>query len=199
MLIDWETVFDEKHPIPGASEAELQQFVAEVSRPMSALEIRAVHATQTNPFPESDPLYSAWRAIDATKWVIPDRPLPQTYLSFLRWSNGGEFQTGDRCFQYFPALDSQHGVRAMMLAYHIPEYMPGAVPFAFDGCGTFYLFDMREASATGEFPVVRAHSGDLSWDPDSSEMIAESFESVCRNAIMLRTISYHFVGLVKRS
>jgi NAD(P)-dependent dehydrogenase (short-subunit alcohol dehydrogenase family) len=33
---------------------------------------------------------------DPARWRIPDRPIPASYLSFLRWSDGGEFQTGDR-------------------------------------------------------------------------------------------------------
>lgn len=149
---------------------------------MSAAEVRKVNAGQANPFSKGDPLYAAWRQFDASKWVIPDRPLPPAYLLLLRWSDGGEFRTGERLFQFFPALNPQHGVRAMMLAYHIPEYMSGALPFAFDGAGTFYLFDMRRAAKRGEYPVVRAHSGYLSWKPDAYATIAESFEAACRGA-----------------
>ena len=127
--------------MPGASDEVLKQFVAEIARPMSGAEVRATNSSQRNPFPRGDPLHLAWHAFDASKWVIPSRPLPPSYLSFLRSSNGGEFRTGERWFQFFPALDRQHGVRAMMLGYHLPEYMPGAVPIAFDGCGGFYLLD----------------------------------------------------------
>ncbi len=50
-------------------------------------------------------------------------------------------------------------VFAMMLAYHVPEYMPLAVPFAFNGGGTFYMFDMRSPPVNGEYPIVCCGSG----------------------------------------
>ena len=178
--MDWASVFDEAHPQPGASDAVLEQFVAEVSRPMSDDEVREANAGQTNPFPKDDPLYAAWQPFDASKWVLPGRPLPQAYLSLLRWSNGGEFRTGERLFQFFPALDSQHGVRAMMLGYRIPEYMPGAVPVAFDGCGTFYLLDLRRLAVGGEYPVVSAHASCLGWEEDACGEVAVSFVAACR-------------------
>ncbi len=177
--MDWASVFDEAYPQPGAPAAVLERFVAEIARPMSAAEVRMAHAGQANPFPEGDPLYPAWRPFDAAQWVIPDRPLPPAYLSLLRWSNGGEFRAGERLFQFFPALDPHHGVRAMMLAYQIPEYMPGAVPFAFDGCGTFYLFDLRRPAIGGEYPVVCAHAGHLGWGEDACGEVAASFVAAC--------------------
>jgi len=184
--MDWVSVFDEAHPQPGASDAVLERFVAEVARPMSAAEIREINATQSNPFPESHPLFAAqhaaWRPLDASKWVIPDRPLPPAYLSLLRWSNGGEFRTGERLFQFFPAIDPQHGVRAMMLGYRIPEYMPGAIPVAFDGCGTFYLLDMRQPAVAGEYPVVTSHAGCLGWEEDECGQVADSLVAACRAA-----------------
>lgn len=76
--------------------------------------------------------------------------------------------------QLFPALDPIHGVRAIMLGYHVPEYMPGALPFAFDGCGTFYLLDMRKPAVGDEYPVLLAHSTYLSWEPDAIEMLASN-------------------------
>ena len=81
--------------------------------------------------------------------------------------------------RFFPALDPQHGVRAMMLAHRIPEYLPGAVPFAFDGCGTFYLFDLRRPAVEGEYPVVRAHAGWLGWEEDACGEVAHSFMEAC--------------------
>ena len=178
--MDWASVFDEVHPKPGASDAVIKQFVAEVLRPMSAAEVREANASQSNPFPKGDSLYSAWKPYDASKWVIPTGPLPPTYLSLLRWSNGGEFSAGERLYQFFPALDKQHGVRAMMLGYRIPEYMSGAVPFAFDGAGTFYLFDMRRPAVDGEYPAVTAHAGALGWDEDACGVIANSFVAAIR-------------------
>ncbi len=67
----------------------------------------------------------------------------------------------------------------MMIGYHIPEYMPGAIPFAFDGSG-LDLFDMRQSVVEGEYPVVQAHAGCLGWDEDSCGQIADSLVAACR-------------------
>jgi SMI1 / KNR4 family (SUKH-1) len=180
--MDWASIFDEAYPEPGAPEAMVAQFVATIGETLSAVEIRKVNAGQTNPFPRRDLLFNTWRPFDAAAWSVPDRPLPASYLSFLRWSNGGEFRTGERWFQFFPTLDPGHGVRAMLLAYHIPQYMPGALPIAFNGGGMFYLFDMRQPAAGDEYPVVCAHSGNLRWNPAACRLVANSFEEACRGA-----------------
>ena len=178
-MIDWSSVFDEAYPVPGASAADLKRFVATMGRPLSPAEVEEINRGQRNPFPKSDPLYASWRPFDPSLWVVPARSLPPSYLALLRWSNGGEFRRGERWFQFFPAHDPKDGVRAMLLAYHLPGYMPGALPFAFNGGGTFYLFDMRQEAVGGEYPVVCSHSGNLGWGPDESIQIAESFEAAC--------------------
>jgi hypothetical protein len=183
--MDWLTVFDEAHPKAGASDAEIAHLVASVRQPLSDAELAAVNRSQKNPFPKGDPLYFAYRPFDPTRWVIPNRPLPSPYLAFLRWSNGGEFRTGDRWFQFFPALDPNDGVRAMLLAYHLPQYIPQALPIAFNGGGTFYLFDMRQEATDGEYPVICSHAGNLGWEPDECFRVAESFGAVCRGTISL--------------
>jgi len=182
--VDWASVFDVTlNSPPGATDAVIEQFVAEIARPMSADEIREVNAGQRNPFPASDPLHSAWRPFDAAAWVIPNRPLPPAYLSLLRWADGAYFGTGDRWFQFFPTLSARSGVRAMMIAYQLPQYMPGAVPVAFNGGGTFYLLDMRQPAVGGEYPVVCAHAGYLAWEPDAWCVVADSFLAACRGRV----------------
>jgi hypothetical protein len=181
--VDWASVFDEAYPLPGATEATIAEFVAEVSRPLSAAEIREVHAKQKNPFPEGDPLHSAWRPFDPAAWTVPGRPIPAMYLSLLRWSNGGEFRSGKRWFQFFPALDPVHGVRAMMLAYQLPFYMPGALPIALNGEGILYLFDMRGPPVGGEYSVVCAHAGHLGWETKACWVAAETLLEACRSSV----------------
>jgi hypothetical protein len=178
--MDWAAVFDEAYPEPGASAEALERFVAGVARPLSADEVRAATAAQRNPFPPHDPHHAVWRPLDPARWAIPDRPLPASYLSFLRWSDGGWFRSGDREFGFFPTLDPTGGVRAMMLAYEVPQYMPGAVPVAFNGGGTFYLLDLRRPAAGGEYPVVAAHAGHLGWGPDACRPVADTFLAACR-------------------
>ncbi len=186
--MDWAPVFDEAFPRPAAPDAVIARFIATIARPMSGAEIRRANAGQQNPFPASDPLHTAWRPIDVSAWVIPDRPLPASYLSFLRWANGGEFRTGERWFQFFPARGAGHGVRAMMLAYQIPQYMPGAVPVALNGGGTFYLLDLRRPPVEGEYPVVGARAGSLSWEPAACVAVADSFVAACRGTVNIEDL-----------
>ncbi|MBN9521385.1 SMI1/KNR4 family protein [bacterium] len=176
--MDWATVFAESYPQPGATDAVIARLVVEVFRPLSLSEIRQFNGGQRNPFPPGDSLYASWRPFDAATWVIPARPLPPSYLSFLRWSNGGEFRTGSRWFQFFPALD----VRATLLAYHLPEYMPEALPIALDGGGVFYLLDMHAPATDGEYPVVCADAGSLGWQRGRWWHLADSFLAVCRSS-----------------
>jgi hypothetical protein len=182
-MVDWLSVFDEARPDPGASDGDIERFVATVGKPPTAAEVRAVHRSQSNPFPKGDPLHAAYRPFDPSAWVMPSRALPPLYLAFLRWSNGGWFRSGERELGFFPSSGPSGGVRAMMLAYHLPEYMPSALPFAFNGGGTFYLFDMREEAIRGEHPVVCAHAGNLGWGPDECCLVAGSFVEACRGKV----------------
>jgi hypothetical protein len=182
--MDWDQVFDVKQKRGGASSATLDRFVSEVGRPITAPEIREVNQGQQNPFPPTDTLHAAYRPFDPSAWVIPNGPLPPSYLSFLRWSDGGQFGTGERWFQFF---DTRR-MRSMMLAHSLPQYMPGALPFALNGGGVFYLFDMRKPPAGGEYPIVGAHAGYLSWDPPAWRSVADSFPDACRGTTNIESL-----------
>lgn len=95
-----------------------------------------------------------------------------SYLDLLKYSNGGEFQQGERYFQFFHNGD----LREMNLAYELPEYMPNAVSFAMDGSGNHYMFDMREESGDGEYPILFAHSGNLGYE--DCERVADSLPAL---------------------
>ena len=88
--------------------------------PVTVEEINEINAAHTKPW------------VDPREWVIPNRPFPESYLSFLRWSNGGSFFNGDRKFDGVFLTDK---IREYLLCYWIPMKMPGAVPFSFDGGG----------------------------------------------------------------
>src|SRR5262249_11533316 len=133
-------------------------------------------------------MYAVWRPFDPLRWTIPDHPLPVSYLSLLAWSNGGEFRTGDRWFQFHRAVEPGHGVRAMMLGHHIPQYMPGAVPIALNGGGWFYLFDMRNPPRDGEYPVVACSAGNLGWDPDKCKVVAATFLAACQGTTNIENL-----------
>jgi hypothetical protein len=182
-MLNWTFVFDEAYPVTGASLPDLDRFVATVGQSVTPSEVKAINRGQQNPFPKGDPLHSSWRRFDPSLWVIPNRPLPASYLALLSWSNGGEFRSGERWFQFFPIFETGNNVRAMLLAYHLPQYMPGALPFAFNGGGAFYLFDMRRQAKRGEYPVVCCHAGHLGWAADSCWPVAGSFEDACRGKI----------------
>jgi hypothetical protein len=141
--VNWNKVFQESHPRPGASERQIARFVKTVGQPLTPRELKWLGGLQPDP----------------EQWKLPNRPLPRSYLSFLRWSNGGSFRNGDRLIQFFPALGPVHGVRVRMLAYGVPYRAPQMLPFAFDGGGTFYAFDMRRPAVLGEYPIVAKECG----------------------------------------
>ena len=84
---EWEKLFAHRFPSKGATKAELQAFVSSISQPLSAAEVQAINASQHNPFPKKDPLYATWKPYDPRKWCIPTKPLPASFLDFLKWSN----------------------------------------------------------------------------------------------------------------
>lgn len=141
--INWDKVFKKKiERRPGLSATQISKFVKTVQQPLTAAELK---------LPEVGD--------NARRWKLPEGVLPRTYLSFLKWSDGGEFRNGNRLMQFFPALDPEHGVRIMMLLYLVPERSPGLLPFAFDGGGTFFAFDMRMRPTNGEYAIVAAECG----------------------------------------
>jgi hypothetical protein len=177
-MTDWAALFDASEPAQGATEEEISRFLATVGGPLSTAEVERI-SRQENPFPADHPLHDAYQPPDPETWSLPTRPLPESYLSLLRWSNGGWARSGERELAFFPAGDPESGVRAMALDYEIPAYMPGALPIAFDGSGTFYLLDMREDAAEGEYPVVGAHAGSLGWGPEEQVLLGFTLEQAC--------------------
>jgi hypothetical protein len=165
--MNWLEVFSETKPDRPGAATELIDFEIALRAPLSDLELK-----QAGQNPRIDP----------TTWKIPQGPLPDSYRSLLQWSNGAWCRTGEREFGFFCTDDPNHGVRAMLLGYELPYYMPGALPFAFDGGGTFYLFDMRQDAVNGEHPIVCAHAGYLDWEPEACWKIADSFLEACRDS-----------------
>lgn len=165
--MDWTSIFSQRDPQFGATGSEIMQLVASIFLPLSAGEIRDAQAQcARNPVPVTHPLHAQFRPFDPSLWQLPNAALPASFLEFLRFSNGGNFGNGDRWFQFFPAMGAQHGLRAMMLAYEFPQYMPFALPFAFNDGGTFYAFDLRRSAINGEYPIVASHASTLGWDSD---------------------------------
>ncbi|MBE1444442.1 SMI1/KNR4 family protein [Paenibacillus sp. OAS669] len=170
----WNHVFELEHvKRPPADENELDRFVTAWNAALSEQEMAEIAGRQRNPFPAGHELYDQYKPFDPALWKLPQKAFPASYLDFLRYSNGGEFQNGDRFFQFF----GTDQLREYNLAYELPEYMKHAVSFAMDGCGNHYLFDMREERNNNEYPILVAHSGYL--DYDGCVLVAESFLELC--------------------
>ncbi|MFC0348213.1 SMI1/KNR4 family protein [Undibacterium danionis] len=179
--MNWNTIFTDSAERPGASEIELRDLLRTLFAPLSFDEISATRKQAShNPFNENDLLHVSFRTFDPKLWTLPTFEIPVSLLEFLRFSNGGDFSNEDRHFQFFPALHPTNGLRAMLLAYEFPEYMPMGLPFAFNGGGTFYIFDMRGHSSTGDYPIVASHASSLGWDSDECWFVANSLEEACR-------------------
>ena len=153
-------------PEPPASDADIAGFVHSVFAPLSANEIKELLAEHTAAVGDGcfDPPF------DPTVWQLPKRPLPESYLAFLRYSNGGFFAGQNRDLD--PLFTTQE-VRDYMLGYSIPHWMPLSCPIGFDGGGTFYLLDMRFDSQVNDYPVLFAHAGNLGYD--DAVTLANSF------------------------
>jgi len=103
------------------------------------------------------------------------RTPPEAYLSFLRWSNGGEFSRGERLICFSPAWMLRKG--AIECAFG--GYMPGVLPFAEDLGDIRYMFDMRNPAVHGEYPILVTEAGNASFE--TSAVIAATFVELCSN------------------
>ncbi|MNW47474.1 hypothetical protein D3C74_248050 [compost metagenome] len=181
--MNWESIFEMSYQkCYGLPEDQLVHFLTQWHMPLSKEEIAEISGNQRNPFPVSDPLHKLYQPFDPAKWSIPNKPLPVDYLDFLRYSNGGEFGNGKRHFQFFGADE----LRALLLAYEFPEYMPGAVPFATDGCGNHYIWDMRADRVNHEYPILVSHSGNLGYE--DAALIAGTFMELCRGTVSAEAV-----------
>lgn len=156
MPTDWLALFDVSTPNPPLPAEWLPAVSASVTAPLYADERKELAARD---------------APDVPSWSFPSHALPDSYLAFLRWANGGTFVTGDREFGMLAAEE----LRRYMLDYNLPYHLPGAVPFALDGEGGFYLFDMRGPPDTrGEYPILHVPGGDLGYDEAAT--LGQTFE-----------------------
>lgn len=98
---------------------------------------------------------------------FPSCCLPEEYLSLMQESNGGDFISGAREYQFLSVAEAMDAYEC----YMFPKFMPFAFPFAMDGNGNFYIFNLRAADAC----VYLVNAGYLSWEQDAYCKIAESF------------------------
>jgi hypothetical protein len=157
---EWCSVFDEMHPASPANDAALDHFSRAALSPLTQPEIDDLIAEDRRLLAAREGRFAS-RPREPFQWSLPHRLFPASYLSFLRFSDGGSFRTGERWFD--PFLSTAE-VRRDLLAYGFPHWLPGLVPFALDGGGSFYAFDMRLPAQSGEYPIVYCPSGAFFWD-----------------------------------
>ncbi|TWT29976.1 SMI1/KNR4 family protein [Blastopirellula retiformator] len=161
-------------PESPATDAEIAAFVESVFAPLTAQELEELHAEHRAIVGEGsfDPPFNP--AI----WPLPNRRLPESYLAFLQYSNGGSFSGDNRDFD---PLFTTNQVRQYMLFYSIPHWMPLSAPIGFDGGGTFYLLDMRDDPIDGDYPVLFANACNLGYD--EAVKLADSFSELIANKL----------------
>ena len=177
-MIDWSGVFEESWPKPGGPEWEIRGCLDALSSPITEDEAAEIVRHQKNPWLQQyhPDEFAAWKPIDPMKWRMPARPVPESYVSFACWSDGGDFRNGERYFQMWGSV-----LRTFLTTFLVPEYMPDAVPFAFNGGGVMYMFDMRQPARGGEYPIICARTGEFGWQlPGCFARMADGFEEACR-------------------
>jgi hypothetical protein len=148
---DWSSVLCRHGPChPGATEETILRSSLSTFQPITLDEIRVVRDNSRNPWFPGTPDYQNWLPTDASGWVFPLGPFPLSYLSLVRWANGGSFRVGvDREFELVP-ID---GIRGQMIELKSPKNMSLAVPFAWGDYYDFYCFDMRQGPSD-EYPIL---------------------------------------------
>lgn len=174
-MIDWNLIFDEVKLSKGASEPEIADFVKEFPMPLSEREIEKIRNDLRKINLDAE-------VYDPAKWSLPNKPFPLSFLDFLTWNNGGWCRTGEREFGFFSTAD----LREYTLAYMFPEWMKDAVPFALDGGGVFYVFDMRREAKNGEYPILTTAAGNQGYD--DAVLIADSFIEACSGNINIEEL-----------
>lgn len=106
---------------------------------------------------------------------FPSRYLPEDYLSLMQESNGGDFTYGEREYQFLSITE----VMDAYACYMFSKFMPFAFPFAMDGNGNFYIFNLRAA----DDHVYIVNAGNLGWEEDACFQIAESFVDCLKQEI----------------
>ena len=140
--------------------------------PLRAEELSAVKSFLGEPLTEAEivtlkDLPDASGHIKYLDWELPCYTLPDEFIELLKYSNGN-FCNDDREIGLFSLED----FRDYYLLYMFPEFQPGAIPFGFNGGGTFYAYDLRTISNSPS--IIATSSRVLNWD--EAVLIGHSLE-----------------------
>ena len=112
--------------------------------------------------------------------------LPKSYKDFLRFCNIQEMENGERYFQFFTTKEIQENITDCEFS----EYMPGAVPFAMNGGGCYYVFDTREGLVNDEYPIYAVSAGSLDWNKDAAFFLGNSFLEIIKEKANIENIMF---------
>lgn len=123
--------------------------------------------SQNMPATEQD-FYELYHWLEEKEF--PVTILDTSYQNFLSESNGGGFLRGEREYQMFSMCE----ICDFYEIYAFETYMPHALPFAMDGYGNFFLFDMRKQNSF----VYLVGANDMSWESEGCVRLAENFATL---------------------
>jgi hypothetical protein len=170
---DWASLLrpDGRALAAGASVEVIAAGSLKAFRRIAGYEVEEVRRFSLNPWTRGTPEYDAWLPTDASSWVFPRGPFPPSYLSLVRWANGGPFLAGvDRILQIIPV----DGIRQKMIELHSPKRMALAVPFAWNDVYDIYCFDMRQPLRV-EYPILvtRGNAMDYAVSSNGADGLVE--------------------------
>ena len=103
--MDWKNAFEKGYiKNRGASKEEIELFLKSWNKKLSETEITEINSRQKNPYNKNSEFYELYKPFDVLLWRIPENKLSDSYIEFLKYSNGGEFENGDRYFQFLVHL-----------------------------------------------------------------------------------------------
>ena len=151
------------------TEETMITFQREWNLPLSDNELNDLRKKDKKPSYWNDSTYGEWKPKKFEKWAFPKSNFPKEFLELIKVYGGCAFIKGELEFSVF----GPHDLRAMNIAYELPEYMTGAVSFGLDGAGNHILFDMRSKDSTDTYKIYAAHSSYLEWE--GAILIANNF------------------------
>ncbi|HEY8602207.1 MAG TPA: SMI1/KNR4 family protein [Thermomicrobiales bacterium] len=97
-------------------------------------------------------------------------PLPEDYIQFILWSNGGEGELGKMYLSLWKVED----LIETSDTYLIRHYLPDCIGIGTDGGDYGYCFDYRENRQRPT--LIRVDLGAL--DPDAIDVLGQDFQSI---------------------